>query len=156
MGLVIVGLLACGAGKGDENEAGISEADLAIADDLWASIQDYASWANPDGWDTTPVLSESHSGAYVVTWVDPTLEAWDGTGSAPEGAISVKEAFTDETGETLKNYTVMQKIAGYDSAHGDWFWAAFSPEGEVSMAGQVEGCYGCHEAGTDYLLLNRP
>lgn len=148
----LISLLACGD-TNHSDAGGSSEEDQALADSLWDAIQDYDTWGNPPNWGTTPVLSDSHSGAYVVIWIDDTLSAWDATGSAPEGAIAVKEAFADEAGTTLKNYTVMQKIAGYDSAHGDWFWAAFSPDGVVSTAGQVEGCYSCHADGNDYMLF---
>ena len=60
----------------------------------------------------------------------------------PEGAIIVKENYTPD-GE-LAAITVMQKIAGFNPAGGDWFWAKYAPDGAVQASGKVGGCIGCH------------
>ncbi|MEA3292519.1 MAG: cytochrome P460 family protein [Pseudomonadota bacterium] len=67
----------------------------------------------------------------------------------------------------LKAVTVMYKReAGYDPDNQDWFWAKYSPQGEVltnpkgmQLAGRVakgasEGCIACHQAapGGDYVF----
>jgi len=131
--------------------------DDELAADLWSEIDGYDAWSIPEGWTDTPTLSGSHSGAYVVTYLGDSLAAWDGGGTAPEGAVAVKESYDDEAGTTLTGLTVMKKIAGYDEATSDWFWASYSADGTVGSAGKVEMCSGCHASATsDYVYADAP
>jgi len=131
--------------------------DATLASELWTAIASYDGWSQPDGWSASPVLSSNHMGAYVVGYDNATLAAWDGTGSAPDGAIALKENFGDEAGTSLMNLTVMEKVSGYDADHGDWFWAEYNPDGTVVASGKVDMCYGCHSAAaTDYLFADPP
>ncbi len=145
--LLALSLAACAGQPSDEE----------LAADLWAEIDGYDGWSLPEGWSETPTLSGSHSGAYVVTFLNDTLSGWDGSGVAPEGSVSVKEAYDDELGTTLTGLTVMKKIAGYDPDAGDWFWASYAPDGTVGAAGEVEMCTGCHtSAPSDYVYADPP
>jgi hypothetical protein len=69
----------------------------------------------------------------------------------------------------LAAITVMyQREAGYDKAHGDWFWVKYAPGGEgvkadngMSLAGRVargswEGCIACHAAAAVGMLFRAP
>lgn len=163
--LPLLSLVACTGASADSFETDDSAADdtaatfddSALASALWSATAGYEGWTLPEGWTSTPVLSGNHMGAYVVAYFNETLAGWDGTGEAPDGAISVKENFGDAEGTTLMNLTVMQKVAGYDGSHGDWFWAEYNPDGSVAMAGQVDMCSSCHaSAPHDYVYADPP
>lgn len=161
MFVALFALTACGGGETDTSDTTETDTttfdDAALTADLWTAIDGYDTWGRPAGWAATPVLSANHMGAYVIRYDDATLAAWSGTGEAPDGAISVKEEYSDEAGTTLTGITVMQKVAGYDPDHGDWFWAKYMPDGTVGMSGKVDMCYGCHAAAPqDYLHTEAP
>ena len=44
-----------------------------------------------------------------------------------------------------------KKIEGFDSDHGDWFWASYDSNGDINKAGSISSCYNCHASGTDYI-----
>ncbi|MCK6529038.1 cytochrome P460 family protein [Myxococcota bacterium] len=148
--LVLLALPGCGP-EGDGDPAD----DETLAAELWAAIADYDGWGTPAGWEGP--FQSAHMDQWVGVYFDDALAGWDGTGAAPEDAIAVKEAYTDETGATIAGLTVMQKIAGYDPDGGDWFYAEYAPDGTVSAAGKVDMCIGCHEgASTDFLFSVQP
>jgi len=64
------------------------------------------------------------------------------------GTIIVKENYTPS--EKLAAITVMYKIKGYNPEGGDWYWAKYSPKGEVQAQGKVKGCISCHSDVKDY------
>lgn len=70
---------------------------------------------------------------------------------APEGSVAIKEM---ESGSKLG---VMIKMgAGYDVAHGDWYYEVRNQEGELMQeppSGKVVSCIACHGkfAASDYL-----
>ncbi len=131
--------------------------DAAIAEDLWDEIEGYEAWGRPAGWSDEPLLSGNHMGAYVIRYDNDALAAWSGSGTAPEGSVSVKEEYGDEAGTTLGGITVMKKIEGYDPEQNDWFWAMYMPDGSVGMSGKVGMCSGCHAAAPlDYLHTEPP
>lgn len=126
------------------------DGDAFLAQQLWASLDGYEAWTRPDGWSATPTESSEHVGLFVVRFDNPALASWDGTGAAPEGSIALKEEYDADGG--LLSYTAMQKVGGYDEAHGDWFWAKYDPDGAARASGQVAMCWGCHQdAPLDYL-----
>lgn len=136
-------------------DIGGTEEDAVLAEELWASTVDYGDWTRPDGWTATPTESDAHVGLFVVRYDNPTLAAWDGTGSAPNGALSLKEEYDAEG--VLGSYTAMQKIDGYDPAHSDWFWAKLNVDGTARTAGQVAMCWTCHaDAPRDHLHTEPP
>ncbi len=59
--------------------------------------------------------------------------------------------------DEVKAVTIMYKVKGYNPAAGDWFWAQYSPTGEVQEAGKPENCIACHsdKAGNDYILVHK-
>jgi Cytochrome P460 len=119
---------------------------MAEAAELWQVLQD----ANyQDNWATVPGKGTMYEGqpphgAFLSTYLSP--EAAEGmnmkTGTMPDEAVIVKENYKPD--QTLDAVTVMYKEAGFDPAHGDWFWAKFAPDGQVQEAGKVAGCAACH------------
>jgi len=70
------------------------------------------------------------------------------------GAIEVKESYTRDG--KLADITVQYKIKGYNPADGDWYWAEYTPEGDVKFEGKVGICIRCHgaRAANDYILVH--
>ena len=69
------------------------------------------------------------------------------------GTIIVKENLSNE--KVLDSITVMAKVKDYNPEAGDWFWAKFTPQGEVLAEGTPKGCVSCHEGmdGNDYIIV---
>ncbi|MDA0525291.1 cytochrome P460 family protein [Methanococcoides alaskense] len=65
----------------------------------------------------------------------------------PDGSIIVKEGYNPD--EELERVLVMYKVKDYDPENNDWFWALYSPQGEVTTEGKVAGCIDCHSANED-------
>lgn len=74
---------------------------------------------------------------------------------APYGTIIVKENMDRE--RNTGKITVMAKVEGYDPEGNDWFWAAYSTEGEVLAEGKPEGCVSCHSGmkSNDYIIVRQ-
>ncbi len=72
---------------------------------------------------------------------------------APMGTIIVKENMNRD--EEVQKITVMAKVDGYNNEGGNWFWAAYSPEGEVLAEGTPKGCVSCHVGmkSNDYIIV---
>jgi hypothetical protein len=71
-----------------------------------------------------------------------------GAGGAPrmpDGAIVIKELYADRACATVDRWVAMKKIAGFDPAHGDWFWQDVGAARTVTVEGQVPACSDCHE-----------
>lgn len=152
---------ACG-GKGEDSatdadgSSALSAEDAVLADALWSSISGYDGWAQAGDWQGIQPSDDGTHGTHVQIWVNSsteyTLDEAAG-GDMPDGAILVKEGYSDASGSTVNAITVMQKISGYDPDNGDWFYARYSASGEVTMAGQsaIALCEGCHAVGQDSL-----
>jgi hypothetical protein len=164
--LVVGSLLVFGVGCGEEEEAGTAQEvneDVQHARGLWTQIEGYAEWTQPEdfqGWQE----GQSPHGAILKYYVNGTAEQ----SLTDDGAVIVKENYSEQSAGALKSVTVMQKRAGYDPETENWFYVKYSPEGEVmenpkgmKLAGLVgkdgtEGCVPCHETagGGDYLFMN--
>jgi len=145
-----------GYGNGDENAredtASVTGADVY---NMITEDSDYRQW---DLWPGAGEFYES-SGAHgelLTTYVteDAKIAIENREGVLPEGSIVVKEGYTSD--RQLSNIVVMYKVEGYDPEHNDWFWASYSPEGEVLAEGQVDGCINCHNSAkdNDYLFTS--
>ncbi|MBU0935727.1 MAG: cytochrome P460 family protein [Spirochaetes bacterium] len=76
------------------------------------------------------------------------------TNVAPPGSIIIKENYDPD--RKVAGYTIMAKVAGYNPDAGDWFWAAYGPDGAVMAEGKPEMCISCHAASaSDFVLLQR-
>lgn len=139
--------------------------DLDRAAALWermASYREWPSYPGKEGWrDGT-----SPHGKFLRYRVNET--AAGSPEDPPDGSIVVKENYPRKDEASLSSVTVMEKVAGYDPEHADWFWVKFAPDGEVlqdareiPLAGRIAGgrdagCIGCHTGarGDDYLFAN--
>lgn len=96
----------------------------------------------------------SPHGDYIVTHIN------DVAAQNPEapgfGSVIVKENFDSEDRGSLNGITVMKRVEGYDPENGDWYWARYSPSGDLTHAGKVAFCSDCHfDAGNDdFVFLN--
>jgi hypothetical protein len=136
--LMLLSLAVLGCGE-DVDEEG--------ARALWAKIQDqgYRSWQRAPGYDAPQPTVRSHGQTAVVYLNEvmgvavsgPSIEAW------PLGALLVKDSFD---GSDLKFVAAMEK------QNGGWFFAEWSPDGEVEYGGEPDVCLDCHAAGGDRVL----
>lgn len=110
-----------------------------------AEYTTYAFW--PDHEDIQP--GQSPHGAYHKIYINRVLsEALPADDRVlPVGSIIVKENLDSQ--KSLDAITVMVKVKDYNPEAGDWFWAKYTPEGEILAEGTPAGCIGCHE-GMDY------
>jgi hypothetical protein len=87
-------------------------------------------------------------GAYMKLFINETaLKAaqQNASGPMPDGAILVMENYGRDK-KTLQSIHVMYKVKEVAPEQGDWFWAAYSPDGKASEAGKVKNCIDCHKA----------
>ncbi len=152
LALSLFATLALGCGDKEDDTGGTDGlTDDEIAADLWNDIDGYSSWSQFEGFEGVQV-SEAVHGSYVQVWFnDVAVDHYtSGSGDMPDGAIVVKEGYSDE-GETVTSITVMQKDATQPNS--GWFWANFSEAGDINLAGDQSGCYDCHSSGQDYNLV---
>lgn len=82
----------------------------------------------------------------AATYDQLLLGGGDGGGrQMPDGATVIKELYRDRACATVDRWVAMKKIAGFDPAHGDWFWQDLAPAGTVTVEGRVPACSDCHE-----------
>jgi len=134
--LLAVAALGCG-----------SEVDEEGARALWDEIhgQSYPEWERAPGYETPQPTVRAHGQTAIVYLNDvmvealagPTISAW------PPGALLVKESF-DGDEVTL--------IAAMEKQGSSWFFAEWTPDGEVKYAGEPAVCTNCHAAGGDSVL----
>lgn len=147
--LLLTGLVALAAPAA----AGPPGPDAAA---LWKYITQespYQKWAQWEDFKGMQAGKSPH-GEFVAIFVSP--EAL-GPAKPPlkAGALIVKEGY--DGGKKLKSITVMYKVAGYNPAAGDWYWARYSPTGQAGPEGRPQGCIGCHSAGAanDYVIAHQ-
>jgi hypothetical protein len=134
-------------------------ADKITGDVLWNRIENEANWDSYGHWPGVEGLvpGQPPHGKFHEIYVNaPLLDALPiASKVAPEGSIIVKENFDADKKPT--DVAVMAKVKGYDPAHGDWFWASFTPEGKVISAGKVQTCIACHEGmkSNDYIVIHQ-
>ncbi|MBI2908326.1 MAG: cytochrome P460 family protein [Chloroflexi bacterium] len=147
--MYVTGLAACAPQAGPPSPtaaAQISGDDRSAAEALWAKIQAAKyreNWATIPGKGTFYQPLRPH-GVLASTYLSPgASEALKARpGQMPDGAAIVRETYTAD--KTPRGVGVMLKRQGYDPAHKDWFWATYSPAGEVRNAGKIQSCNACH------------
>jgi hypothetical protein len=143
LGLPLFALTACDKDVEDSAGEGLSEDELAA--ELWGEIDGWESWDAAEGWPALSISDDGTHGAFVTIVVN-SVEA----GGGGDGALIVKKGFDDAEGTTAKDgVTVMWKTDQYESESG-WFWAKYSDDGTVALAGNPDGCTDCHSGGDDY------
>lgn len=130
-----------------------TEEDQSEASVLWDAMSGYQSWGGFDG-HVGIIRGKSPHGKFVRTVMnDVGMQDQSAPGY---GTIIVKENFSREDPDSLQGLTVMQRIEGYDPDNNDWFWARYTPKGELTHSGKVAFCADCHfDAGADdFIFLN--
>lgn len=134
--------------------------DRPSAADLFTliSVTDpYTEWAQFPGVEGTIASAAPHgplSQVFVNAQVEEGIANF--TGRLPDGSIIVKRSFDDTMTESGDGITVMWKVSGFDPVNNDWFWTAFTFDGEVAASGEVLSCIVCHGAvrGNDFVFLH--
>ncbi len=137
--------LACKSlGTPEDQERAASLQAAISGHEQWGSFLDYEGWQK----------GRSPHGKYIRTFINSVAEA--SPGDLPNGSIIVKENFSKQDESTLTALTVMQRIKDFDPENGDWFWARYSPSGELTHSGSVSMCINCHTnaGGDDLVFLN--
>lgn len=135
-----------------ESETG-SQADAA---ELYTQITEgnsYKGWALMPGTAEMDPGNGVHGDMITVYVSDDALAAIENkAGVMPNGSIILKEGYS--SGGELQDIVIMQKVDGFDPEHNDWYWAAYSPDGEVLSEGSLSTCYNCHSRveSNDYIF----
>lgn len=143
--------------------AGKANEDVQHAKALWTEIKNYSTWTVPEGFSGWQEGKSPH-GAVLRYFVNDIAAG----GLTKDGAVIIKENYSEESEDALKSVTVMEKRQGYDPETQNWFYVKYSPDGKVmknpqgvELAGLVgkgkgQGCVPCHAAagGDDYLFMN--
>ena len=157
--VIVSAFLAIGCTTNDSggNETSNPETDSQQdAAELYTQItgdDDYQQWELMPGTTEMEPGTGVHGNLVTVYVSDEAFAAVeDNAETMPNGSIILKEGYSSD-GE-LQEILLMQKIDGFDPEHNDWFWAAYSPDGEVAVEGQVEACQDCHSGAqdTDYVF----
>lgn len=145
----LTALGACGSGKDTADTAGadLDEETQALVDELKAASSGYDSWNQTADWTGVVATPGGVHGESVQIWWN--TEAYDTIMAAagedmPDGAIVVKEGYSDDAGGTLNTTTYMWKNEG------DWFWMGENAAGAATSAGYgISECADCHASGQD-------
>ncbi|HHT9132905.1 MAG TPA: cytochrome P460 family protein [Candidatus Tripitaka californicus] len=123
---------------------------------VWNYITEVAPYKQYQFWPGKTALYKGTMphGALLTLYVDnKALKAVnEKLGVMPNGAMLVKENYMPD--QMLGAITVMYKVAGYNPEAGNWFWAKYSPTGEIMAEGKAPMCIECHETkkANDYLM----
>ena len=131
--------------------AGQSNFTDARATDLWNEIQGVEEWRQYSGWEGIVASSSVHGDYVQILMNDAVMDALGLGESIPDGGILLKETYYDAEGTSLKDFTVMKKIEGYNPDGSDWYWAQYLEDGTIQEQGSPALCTGCHAAGEDYI-----
>lgn len=107
------------------------------------------NWAGAPLCNRPNVIPHSpHGEHWIHVFVSPsgTNAMTTGKGTYPEGAVILKQKFSDAAGEKTEFYTGMRKRArGYNPDLGDWeFFMLDSGGYTVTARGKIESCMDCH------------
>lgn len=109
---------------------------------------DYTRWPY---WPTKEALypGQYPHGTFLTTYVNPiahaAIEAQQGV--LPPGSIVIKENYS--ASKQLVAISVAYKNPQDSSPQGDYFWAEFTPDGQILQEGSPETCISCHTAVRD-------
>ena len=147
--VIVSAFLAIGCTTNDSDGSQTSESQTGSqvdASELYMQITEednYKSWAFMPGTSEMDPGNGVHGELITVYVSDDALSAIENNeGVMPNGSIILKEGYSSE-GE-LREIVLMQKVDGFDPEHNDWYWAAYSPDGDVLTEGSQPACYNCH------------
>ncbi len=154
-------LLISGCQKPDEKAAktaaGYSDkanSGEALRQDIYKKTP-YRKWALWPGKGELFEGTEPH-GEFITVYVnDAALQSIKGSKGMANNSIVLKENYN--TAKQLTSVTVMKKVKGFNPEGGDWFWARFDPEANLTHEGKVQMCQGCHDGAeeNDYIFTGK-
>jgi len=131
------------------------DADVTFAKKLWATLK-AQKLVGPDRINVQPFKgNEPHGAIQQVLGTTITIDGRTAKAivKANHGGkdISVGSVYSHPN-KNLGAYTVMfKREEGYDTKNQNWFWAKYTPTGELAktpkkanIAGRFPGCIGCH------------
>jgi hypothetical protein len=124
--------------------------------------QDVTAWRGWKKVNAAPFESRGHGYLWVDVYADPELAAaYEAhTAPAPVGLRVVVAGRDKKDGDAVGLTAMVKMPPGYDPAHGDWWYAALSPDGRFAAAqGRLRLCIDCHrQAPSDHLfgVVNGP
>ncbi len=159
--LLITVCMICVSGCTDQEYGEDSTNDQETAPDASELFTQFTETDNYNDWNIWPgeeAMMEGtgvhgdHVTIYVSDNAFPVAET--GGEEMPYETIVVKEGF--DADDELIGFYVMYKKEAFDPSNNDWFWASYSPEGDVKAEGKVNGCINCHarEKEADYIFSN--
>jgi len=155
--LLMLSVLFFSCAAEDEPKLTPLSADEISGDRLWQRITEDSDFNNYRQWSGHEGLRPGQSPHGVLHKVFANRDIYDAlpvtTGEVPYGSIIVKENYTST--KKIDKLTVMAKVKGYSPETNDWFWAMYSPEGEVMAEGSPSGCLSCHGGlvSNDYIII---
>jgi len=97
--------------------------------------------------------SKTHGNHMVTDYVNSVARVtWDRGNKSDyrPGAVLAKEGW--KKGKRNMVWFMEKRRKGYDTDHGDWWYATLNAKGEVKNAGKVAMCVSCHDnAANDYV-----
>ena len=163
-------LVVCGCGgaaskpAADPMDPMMTPAAAGDGEAVYAPLDVGTDWKSYKQMNTSPVMSKTHGGRFVDTWVNEVGAAayLADEGDIPVGTVIVKTSWEKEGGKpstTPGPIFVMKKMeAGYAPDHGDWFYAIHweKPVGEQGAklggpiywrgnSAKVGYCWNCHD-----------
>ncbi|WMW22111.1 cytochrome P460 family protein [Methanolobus mangrovi] len=133
----------------------VSQPDASSLFSAFTENDAYKGWSI---WPGKEAMMEGNGvhGDYVSIYVsDNALSSAEiGGATMPYETMVVKEGFNAD--KELTGIYLMYKSEGFNPENNDWFWAAYSSEGDVKTEGRASGCIGCHEGkeDVDYIFMN--
>ncbi len=167
--ICIVGISGC-TDSATEDDMTSQDAEETVNDDVGMQVSEpdasslFSAFTENDtykGWSIWPgkeAMMEGNGvhGDYVSIYVSDNALSSAETGGAtmPYETMVVKEGFNAD--KELTGIYLMYKSEGFAPENNDWFWASYSPEGDVNAEGIVGGCISCHEGkkDVDYIFVN--
>jgi hypothetical protein len=125
---------------------------------LWERIKQESSYPEYPYWPGHEGMQPGQAphGPYHRIFINPRLHTALPIEErrVPHGGIIVKENYTGE--QNLNSLTVMAKVEGYAPDKGNWFWAKYSPEGDIQAQGTPPPCISCHAGmrDNDYIIVH--
>lgn len=147
------GLVVLAVGCGDKEDTDTAGADTgasggggddATAEDVWSEISGYTSWGQLKEFSGIQAATSVHTD-HVQVWLnDIALKNANAGEPLADGAIVVKETYSDAKGSDIKDISILKKIDGYSSTSGDLFFAQYETDGSINTSGTPDGCVNCH------------
>ena len=136
-------LLLAGLSIASQNAQVAKEIPGPDAEKLWYHISQESPYTEWGFWDEHQGVQAGNASHGPLHKVFVNTKAKESKGPAANyGAILVEENL--DASRNLQALTVMYRIEGYNPEAGDWFWAKYTPDGQVDTAGKVNGCISCH------------